>query len=241
MHFLWFIFPKEVFLLLNQDSVSIEYSRKIHSITESVLKYSFMKLYICLLLFLIPCLNYGFKKNIWPYSIVISKADLIVDGTVSKVSKNEYQFTISQFVKGKSNSKINVAIWEEWLCDPRMKKLKTGQRFILFLEKKTDGHFAPINDSTGEIYVDQNIFPNIFIPKDFSDPAVLKMGISMFLKTYTYYGDLKDSFFQNSYFLSNKSIFEIYKMKETNSAFKFLVDEELEYFTVEYFVYPGKF
>lgn len=191
-----------------------------------------MKLYVCLLLFLIPCSNYGFKKDIWPYSRIILKADLIVDGTVSKVSKDEYQFTISQFVKGKSNSKINVAIWEEWLCDPRMQELKAGQRFILFLEKKTDGHFTPLNDSTGEIYVDQNVFPNIFIPKDFSNATVLKKGISMFLNTYI----------PSEYaFLCNKSIFEIYKMKEANSAFKFLVNNELNYFRIEYFVFPGKF
>ncbi|REG97935.1 hypothetical protein [Flavobacterium aquicola] len=192
-----------------------------------------MKLYICLLLFLIPHLNYGFKKDIWPYSFIISKADLIVDGKISKISKGNYEFTVNEFVKGKSNSKINVAIWEEWLCDPRIKELKVGQRLILFLEKKSVNNFSTINASTGELYVDNNAFIDIFAPKELSNPTVFKNGISMFLKTYTFYGNLSDRFLRNSYFQVNKSIFEIYKMKEENKFFKFLVDNELRYYEVK--------
>ncbi|MFB9080478.1 hypothetical protein ACFFLS_20300 [Flavobacterium procerum] len=188
-----------------------------------------MRLVVCLLLLLVPTLNYGFKKNVTPYSIVISKAVLIVDGTISKVSKKEYQFTISEFVKGKSNLKINVVIWEEWLCDPRIKELKAGQRLILFLEKLPNGNFYPINESTGELYVDDNSFPNIFLPKDFSNPTVLKKGIAMFLETYTFYGNFNDRFYQNCYFVRNKSIFEVYRIAKNNTAFKFLVDNA-EYF-----------
>lgn len=183
-----------------------------------------MKLFIYLFLFLLPTLNYGFKKYELPYSIVISKADLIVDGTISKVSKNEYEFTISQFVKGKSPLKIKVQIWKEWLCDPRIKELKSGQRLILLLEKTPYGNFAPINESTGEIYIDNDAFVNIFIPKEFSNPTVLKKGISMFADTFNVYGDLNDRFLQNVYFISNTSIFEIYRMKENNQFFKFLVN-----------------
>ncbi|MEN2399502.1 hypothetical protein GKZ90_0006920 [Flavobacterium sp. MC2016-06] len=182
-----------------------------------------MKLLVCLFLFLIPTLNYGFKKHELPYSIIIAKADLIVDGTISKVSKNEYEFTISQFVKGKSSAKIKVSIWKEWLCDPRIKELKTGQRLILFLEKTAYGNFSPINGSTGEIYVDNDSFINIFLPKDFSTPEILKKGISMFLRTCTFYGDINDRFLQNVYLESTKSIFEICKMKQENSAFNYLV------------------
>ncbi|MEG0849672.1 MAG: hypothetical protein RSF34_03185 [Flavobacterium sp.] len=191
-----------------------------------------MKLIVCLFLFLIPTLNYGFKKREIPYSIVILKADLIVDGTVSKVSKDSYEFTVTQFVKGKSNSKIKVSIWKEWLCDPRIVELKAGQRLILFLEKLANGNFYPINESTGELYVDNNCFINIFLPKDFSNPTVLKKGISMFLKTYQCYGDLNNRFLENVYFLSNKSIFEVYKMKEINSAFSFLSDS-VEYYGIK--------
>ena len=79
-----------------------------------------MKLLVCVFLFLAPTLNLNYKKMTMRYSVVIPKADLIVDGTVSKVLKNTYEFTISQFVKGKSSSKINVSIWKEWLCDPRI-------------------------------------------------------------------------------------------------------------------------
>ena len=105
-----------------------------------------MKLLVCLFLFLTPTFNLNYKKMTMPYSIVISKADLIVDGTVSKVFKNSYEFTISQFVKGKSGSKINVSIWKEWMCDPRIGELKTGQRLILFLEKTPSGNYNPINE-----------------------------------------------------------------------------------------------
>ncbi|KAF2513812.1 hypothetical protein [Flavobacterium foetidum] len=188
-----------------------------------------MRLVVCLLLFLVPTLNYGFKKNVMPYSIVISRAILIVDGTVSKVSKNDYQFTISQFIKGKSSSKINVNIWKEWICDSRIKELKAGQRLILFLEKSSNGNYYPINDSTGELYVDDNTFPNIFLPKDFSNPTVLKKGIAMFLETYTYYGNFNDRFYQNLYFVRNKSIFEVYRIAKNNTAFMFLVNDA-EYF-----------
>lgn len=191
-----------------------------------------MKLFVYVFLFLLPILNYGFKKHELPYSIVISKADLIVDGTISKVSQNEYEFTISEFVKGKSGSKIKVSIWKEWICDPRIKELKAGQRLILFLEKTASGNFAPINDSTGEIYIDNDAFISIFLPKEFSNPTVLKKGISMFVETIKVYGDLNDRFLQNVYFVSNKSIFEIYRMTENNQFFKFLVSNGVSHYIV---------
>jgi len=197
-----------------------------------------MKLYICLLMLLNTCFNYAFKKHEIPYSIVVAKADLIVDGTISKVSKKEYEFTISQFVKGKSALKIKVSIWKEWICDPRIKELKTGQRLILFLEKSPYGNFSPINDSTGEIYIDNDSFINVFLPEEFTNPTVLKEGISMFLQTYTIYGDLNDRFLQNIYFQSNKSIFEIYKMKEDNKFFKFLAPISFYYPEVKYNLIP---
>jgi len=190
-----------------------------------------MRLYFCLLLLLYSVFNYGFKKNVMPYSLVVSKAVLIVDGTISKVSKNEYEFTISQFIKGKSSTKINVAIWKEWLCDPRMKELKSGQRMILFLEKSPYGNFYPINESTGELYVDNNVFLDIFLPKELSNPTVLKKGITMFLDTYKCHGDLNYRFDTNLYFVRNKSIFEVYEMKMTNSSFDYLAGNA-EYFKV---------
>jgi len=188
-----------------------------------------MRLIVYLFLFLVPNLNYGFKKDIMPYSLVISKAVLIVDGTVTKVSKNEYEFKVNQFIKGKSSSKINVAIWKEWLCDPRMKELKPGQRMILLLERSPYGNFYPINESTGELYIDNNSFLDIFLPKAFLNPTNLKKGISMFLDMYTFYGNFNDRFYQNINFVRNKSIFEVYKMAKMNTAFKFLVDD-VEYY-----------
>lgn len=198
-----------------------------------------MKLYICLLLFLNCYSNYAFKKNVMPYSIVISKADLIVDGVISKVSKDKYEYIITRFIKGRSSSKIIVSIWKEWICDPRIKELKPGQRLILFLEKTAYGNFSPINQSTGEIYVDNDKFIDIFLPNEFSNPAVLKKGIVMFVETFSLYGDLNDRFLQNVYFVSNKSIFEIYRMTENNSVFKFLVNDGVGNYIVK--EVPAKF
>lgn len=196
-----------------------------------------MRLLICLFLFLNTSFNFEYKKREIPYSIIISKADLIVDGTISKVSKEIYQFKVKQTIKGKSNSVIEIKIWEEWLCDPRSIELKVGQRLILFLEKTPYGNFKPINESTGELYMDKDTFVNIFTPKEFTNPTVLKKGISMFLTTFTFHGDFNDRFFENIYFESNKSIFEICKMKEENNFFKYLVDHELQYSTVKYLDY----
>lgn len=198
-----------------------------------------MKLYICLLLFLNSYSNYAFKKNVMPYSIVISKADLIVDGVISKVSKDKYEYIITRFIKGRSSSKIIVSIWKEWICDPRIKELKPGQRLILFLEKTAYGNFSPINQSTGEIYVDNDKFIDIFLPNEFSNPAVLKKGIVMFVETFSLYGDLNDRFLQNVYFVSNRSIFEIYRMTENNSVFKFLVNDGVGNYIVN--EVPAKF
>jgi hypothetical protein len=189
---------------------------------------------MCLFLFVNTSFNFDYKKREIPYSIIIAKADLIVDGTITKVSKETYQFNVKQTIKGKSNSIIEVKIWEEWLCDPRSTELKIGQRLILFLEKTPNGNFKPINDSTGELYIEKNAFVNIFAPKEFTNPTVLKKGVSIFLATYTFHGDFHDRFFENIYFESNKSIFEIYKLKEENNFFKYLVDNDLGYSKVKY-------
>jgi len=109
-----------------------------------------------------------------------------------------------------------------------------GQRLILFLEKTPNGNFKPINDSTGELYIEKNAFVNIFTPKEFTNPTVLKKGVSIFFATYTFHGDFNDRFFENIYFESNKSIFEIYKLKEENNFFKYLVDNDLGYSKVKY-------
>lgn len=194
-----------------------------------------MRLYICLLLILNTSLNYGFKKNILPYSIVIFKADLIVDGTISDVSQDKYEFTVSQFIKGKSSSKIKILIWKEWMCDGRVSELKKGQRLLLFLEKKSKTDYYPINESTGELFIGKDNLPSpsMYMLERFPNATIIKKGIKMFTETYTAYGDLNDRFLQNVYFQSNKSIFEIYKMKEDNEYFKYLIDNELQYYTVK--------
>jgi len=65
-------------------------------------------------------------------------------------------------------------------------------------------------------------------------PKVLKEGITMFLQTYKVYGDLNDRFLQDVHIEPNKSIFEIYKMKEDNKVFKFLVANDVPYSEVKF-------
>ncbi|MCC9070039.1 hypothetical protein LNQ49_00275 [Flavobacterium sp. F-65] len=166
------------------------------------------------------------------YSIVISKADLIVEGSVTKIIKGKYEFTINEYIKGKSTPKIYVTIWDEWTCDRRIEKLKVGQKLILFLEKsKTE--YSVINQSTGELFVKKDNTVSTFMLLKFPKAPVLKKGISMFLETYSCYGDLNDRFLQNMYFQKKKSSTEINKMKKENDFFKYLSEEELKYYTVK--------
>lgn len=60
---------------------------------------------------------------------------------------------------------------------------------------------------------------------------MLKKGISMFLDIYTLYGSLDNKFYSNIYFVRNKSIFEVYRMKRMNASFSYLSDNA-EYFKV---------
>lgn len=193
---------------------------------------SMKKLFVCLVIFLIPTLNYGFKKLVLPYSIVISKSELIVEGSISKVLNGRYEFTISQYIKGSSTPKIIVKVFEDWICDRRIKSPEVGQKLILFLEKKNNA-YCIINDSTGELFVAEDNCVSTFMEDRFPKAEVLKKGISMFLETYTLHGDLNNRFSQNTYFQCNKSIFEIYLMKKDNDFFRFLIDKELEYYTVK--------
>ncbi|MDQ6472851.1 hypothetical protein RB619_19595 [Flavobacterium sp. LHD-80] len=194
-----------------------------------------MKIFVYLFLLLIPSANFAFKKNEMAYSIVISKADLIVDGTISKVFENKYEFAITQFIKGKSPLRINVVIWKEWMCDSRVHELQKGQRLLLFLENKPNNEYYPINESTGELFIekDSSVSPSMYMIEKFPNASVIKEGISMFLKTYTFHSRLDNRYYLDAYFQSNKSTFEIYEMKQKNKFFKFLIDSELQYYKVK--------
>ena len=184
-----------------------------------------MKLCIYLIVLLNPFLNVDFKRDIWTYPKVILVADLIVDGKISKVSKNQYEFTITQFVKGKSIPKINVIIFEDWTCDRRIEKPKIGQKLILFLKKNKVHNYEIVNQSTGELFIQKDNSVNTFMREKLSDAAVLKTGVKMFLETYTLKG-------HEFYYSKKKSSSVISTMKKENKFFKFLVDEELKYYTV---------
>ncbi|KAB1158541.1 hypothetical protein F7018_07945 [Tenacibaculum aiptasiae] len=94
-----------------------------------------MRILITLLLFTSLTNNNEFDKKVLPYSIVTSKADLIVEGQIDEINYGKYHFGISDFIKGKDDNTIIVNKWKQWMCDTRPLKYKTGQKLILFLKK----------------------------------------------------------------------------------------------------------
>ena len=175
------------------------------------------------------------EKIFYPYAIAISESELIIDGTISNVSSDEYGFEINEFVKGKSPDNVNVKIWEEWSCDARVGKIKKGQRLLLFL-KKADGNgncYYTFNGSTGELFVSHNESVKTFISNSFPKVEELKKGIKMFQSAFKFNGDLKQIFEQDRHFVKLVEQKEIDKMKTENEFFKFIVEEELKYYQIK--------
>ena len=122
------------------------------------------------------------KKRVLPYGIIISNADLIVEGQIIEVSssQNQYQFEITDFIKGQSSQKISVDIWEEWTCDHRIESPKIGQKLLLFLTKNTTNQYQIINDSTGELFIrDNDSLETFSYYKIFPKLYELKKGIKL--------------------------------------------------------------
>jgi len=181
-----------------------------------------MKTLISILLILGFTTNSNFKKRTLSYPVIISKADLIVVGAISAVSFSvyEYDFQISEFVKGTSAQKITVTMWREWTCDRRIKFPKNGQRLILFLSKRNNGNYEIINGSTGELFISENETIETFINTNFPNLKEFITGIKMFSKAYRFEGELYARHSEKKYFkrLINQS--EIDKMEAESSFFK---------------------
>jgi hypothetical protein len=174
------------------------------------------------------------RKIFYPYAIAIFESELIIDGTISNVSPDEYEFEICDFVKGKSLSHVNIKIWEEWSCDGRVGKIEKGQRLLLFLKRDdaSNNCFHTFNGSTGELFVSNNESVKTFMTKSFSKVEELKKGIKMFQSAYTYKkttGQKINYGFRN-HFKKLKSTNEINQMKTENKFFKFIVEKELRHY-----------
>ncbi|VAW11961.1 hypothetical protein MNBD_BACTEROID03-2275 [hydrothermal vent metagenome] len=74
-----------------------------------------MKTLVLIVLFSAFTSNLKGKKKVVPYPVAICKADLVVVGEIASVSSSvlEYDFQITEFIKGKSEQKITVAMWAD--------------------------------------------------------------------------------------------------------------------------------
>lgn len=136
------------------------------------------------------------RKFIFPFEIVISKADLIVIGQIDTLKLNSYTFKINETIKGIKLTNITVEKFKPWLCDPLLYEYKTGQKFCLFLKMRLT-HWSLINASTGELlisndsvtlkYEEYTAQENDFIPYKLSVNE-LKSGIIEFCKCYKFIG-----------------------------------------------------
>jgi len=184
-----------------------------------------MKTLISILLILGFTSNSTVKKRILSYPVVISSADLIVEGEISDVSffVYEYDFKITEFIKGESEQEITINMWKEWTCDARIKRPKKSQRLLLFLTKKQNGEYEIINGSTGELFISENDGIKTFGNSDFPKLNELKLGIKMFSKSYEYNGSIYSSYNEKTYFKQLVKQSEIEKMMTENGFFKSLV------------------
>ena len=162
------------------------------------------------------------KKRVLPYGIIISNADLIVEGQIIEVSssQNQYQFEITDFIKGQSSQKISVDIWEEWTCDHRIESPKIGQKLLLFLTKNTTNQYQIINDSTGELFIrDNDSLETFSYYKIFPKLDELKKGIKLFDESFKFHGELY-GYGKDRYFEQLVSDAKIKKNMEENTFFK---------------------
>ncbi|WP_299125359.1 hypothetical protein [uncultured Tenacibaculum sp.] len=182
-----------------------------------------MRILITLLLFTSLTNNNEFSKHTLPYSIVTSKADLIVEGQIDEINNEKYQFKISDFIKGKDDDTIIVNKWKQWMCDTRPLKYKTGQKLILFL-KKVKGKYKVINGSTGELIINDNDGIVRYKYNALPNRLVVKEGIKMLIKSIKYKGKIYSN--GKFKFLVSQSEYEKYRNK---NAFYYKVTRGLKY------------
>lgn len=187
-----------------------------------------MKYLISILILFNLCSKSDFRKRNLPYGVLISEADLIVEGRIANHNSNLYEFKVNEFIKGNSSPVINVEIWQEWNCDKRIKAIKKGQKLLLFLKKEKKS-YKIINGSTGELFILEDGSVEAFLKNDFPKIKEVKKGIKLFLKSYKYKGKLYPGFNEEYYFEKLTDQSEINKMRQENEFMNFLVSEISDY------------
>jgi len=167
-----------------------------------------MKILIAIILFTSLSKSNDVDKMVLPYSIVTSKADLIIEGEIGSIFDGKYDFTVSEFIKGNDDEVISVNKWEQWMCDTRQTEYKTGQKLILFL-KKEKGQYEIINGSTGELIINDDGTILRYEYQSLPKKSIVKEGIKMLIKSIDYKGKLYSKGIYK--FLVSQSEYEKYR------------------------------
>jgi len=154
-----------------------------------------MKIFLLIMLTLITSgnSNLGAKKSFIPYEVIMGYADLIVEGEISKVNENSYEFKIFNNLKSKINTgnKIIVNNFQEWTCDKRIVSSKVGQKLLLFLTITENKTYEIINGSTGELFI-EDVEREFSYDFKFNNYLDIKRGIQMFGNSYKFTGKNKN-------------------------------------------------
>jgi len=109
------------------------------------------QLFILMILFFFTWTSQA-KKNIYPFEIVVSLADVIVIG---EIYEDFYSFQTSQILKGNVDKMLCIKKIDEWECDMRTVDYKKGQTLCLFLKNINDT-LSIINGNTGEMLISED-------------------------------------------------------------------------------------
>jgi hypothetical protein len=118
------------------------------------------------------------KKSFSPFESVISLAEVVVTGHISKVHGDSfYTFSVDQYVKGACNKQIKVKLFRSWTCDVRWQKAAIGQQLFLCLTKNGN-NYETINESNGEFFIigsKLRLFINYRYPSPFIEENLPKL------------------------------------------------------------------
>ncbi|GAA3516138.1 hypothetical protein GCM10022393_32690 [Aquimarina addita] len=194
---------------------------------------------IIILLSVSTLLTSDIKKRELSYSIVIGGADLIVEGFIKKIQKNQgvwddsYELEITDALKTNTSRKtINVEMFKEWTCDFRKRPFAMNQKLLLFLKEGGNGSYQIINGSTGELIIEKDTIVNpirIFSYRS-QNYQIFKEAVQMFADSYEYKGPLYKYGNEKTPFKVIKSENEIKKMQGKNTLFEVLTRDLIRYY-----------
>jgi hypothetical protein len=160
-------------------------------------------------------------KEVLPYSFVILKSDLIVEGRIAQLSETSFIFQIDSTIKGSNIDTCRVLKWGQWTCDHRIKDYVVGQHLILFMILDDNQSYTIINGSTGELFIEEDLSIRTFtygnsLPQ--RDEVIT--GINMVLSAVDYEGPLYPTRTEKGCFSRLVSENEFNRMMEENDFFK---------------------